>query len=90
MAGQSPGSVVQSTFEHMQYYVGIDVGSVSVKLCLIDENGNTVRQDVERVSTGPRSAVQALMSRLLEETPQDVISAVGLSGSASSAIPAEL
>lgn len=74
----------------MHYYVGIDAGSVSVKLCLIDENGNTVRQDLEKVSSGPRSAVQALLSRVTDEIPEELIAAVGLTGSASSSIPSEL
>ncbi len=74
----------------MQHYVGIDAGSVSVKLCLIDENGHTVSQDVERVSTGPRAAVQTLLSRLTSEVPPHLIAAVGVSGSASSCIPDEL
>ncbi len=74
----------------MQYYLGIDVGSVGVKLCLIDESGTTIRQDIERVSSGPRSAVSSLISRAVAEVPHDDIAAVGVSGSGSSAIPAEL
>ncbi|TFH37559.1 MAG: hypothetical protein E4G93_00030 [Dehalococcoidia bacterium] len=74
----------------MQHYLGIDVGSVSVKLCLIDESGRIVRQDVERVSSGPRAAVGTLISRAIDEVPQDDIVAVGVSGSGSSAIPADL
>lgn len=74
----------------MQHYLGIDVGSVSVKLCLIDEDGTIVRQDVERVSSGPRGAVRALISRVVDEVPPADIAAVGVSGSGSSAIPADL
>jgi predicted CoA-substrate-specific enzyme activase len=74
----------------MHYYLGIDVGSVGVKLCLIDESGNVIRQDVERVSSGPRAAVSALISRAVAEVPQQHIAAVGVTGSGSSAIPADL
>lgn len=74
----------------MQHYLGIDVGSVSVKLCLIDDSGRTIRRDVERVSSGPRAAARALISRAVAEIPQQSIAAVGVSGSGSSAIPADL
>jgi predicted CoA-substrate-specific enzyme activase len=74
----------------MQHYLGIDVGSVSVKLTLIDESGRTVRQDVERVSTGPRSAVSALIGRTLADIRHEDITAVGVSGSGSSAMPDDL
>jgi len=74
----------------MQHYLGIDVGSVSVKLILIDESGRTVRQDVERVSTGPRSAVSALIGRTLADIRHEDITAVGVSGSGSSAMPDDL
>ncbi|MBN1152658.1 MAG: hypothetical protein JXA58_05545, partial [Dehalococcoidia bacterium] len=52
--------------------------------------GRTVRQDVERVSSGPRAAVRDLISRAVVEFPQEDIAAVGVSGSGSSAIPADL
>ena len=74
----------------MTQYLGIDVGSVSVKLCLVDENGHILRQDIEKVSTGPRAAVSELISRLLEEYSAEDIAAAGVSGTGSSAIPAEL
>jgi predicted CoA-substrate-specific enzyme activase len=74
----------------MQYYLGIDVGSVGVKLCLIDESGITVRKDVERVGSGPLAAVRILVARAIEDIPQEDILAVGVSGSGSSAIPADL
>ena len=74
----------------MQHYLGIDIGSVSVKLCLIDQDGSIIRQDVERVSSGPRGAVSALMFRTLSDVPVDAIAAVGVSGSGASAIPPDL
>jgi predicted CoA-substrate-specific enzyme activase len=74
----------------MTYNLGVDVGSVSVKLCLIDETGNPVRQDVEKVSTGPRAAVSALIARLTAEIPAEQITAAGVSGSGAAAIPPEM
>ncbi len=89
-ASRPIATVLQSTLEHMQYYAGIDVGSVSVKLSLVDENGNIVRQDIERVGSGPRAAVRALTTRLVNDVPQEAIAAAGVSGAGSSAIPTEL
>jgi len=74
----------------MTQYLGIDVGSVSVKLCLVDEHGHLLHKDVEKVSSGPRAAVSELVSRLLEEFPAEEIAAAGVSGTGSSAIPPEL
>ena len=74
----------------MDYYLGIDVGSVSVKLCLVNNSGQVLRTDTEKVSTGPRAAVGELIARLVAETPEEDIAAAGVSGSGSSVIPAEL
>jgi predicted CoA-substrate-specific enzyme activase len=74
----------------MANYLGIDAGSVSVKLCLVDDCGAILRQDTEKVSTGPRSAVSRLIARLTSDIPATDIAAAGVSGSGSSAIPAEL
>ena len=82
--------VIQSSFGQMQHYLGIDVGSVSAKLSLIDEDGRTVRQDVEKVNTGPRSAVSALIGRTVADISREDITAVGVSGSGSSAMPDHL
>ncbi len=82
--------MIQSSFGQMQHYLGIDIGSVSVKLSLIDEVGRTVRQDIERVSSGPRSAVSALIGRAVADVSSEDITAVGVSGSGSSAMPDDL
>ena len=82
--------MLQSSVGHMAYYLGIDIGSVSVKLCLIDESGHPLRRDSEKVSTGPRAAVSTLIDRVAVDVSLRDVVAVGLSGSGSSAIPAEL
>ncbi|MFW6056994.1 MAG: BadF/BadG/BcrA/BcrD ATPase family protein, partial [Chloroflexota bacterium] len=82
--------VLQSSVGEMTYNLGVDVGSVSVKLCLIDETGIPVREDVEKISTGPRAAVSALICRLTDEFPAEKIVAAGVSGSGSAAIPPEM
>lgn len=73
----------------MPYYLGIDIGSVSVKLCLIDESGQPLLRDTEKISTGPRAAVSELIRRATAGIAAGDIAAVGVSGSGSSAIPPE-
>jgi predicted CoA-substrate-specific enzyme activase len=74
----------------MAYYLGIDIGSVRAKLCLIDENGRPVRRDTEKVTAGPRTAVSALIGRVTADIPAGDIIAAGISGSGSSAFPPDL
>ncbi|MCK5213360.1 MAG: hypothetical protein KAQ74_05490, partial [Dehalococcoidia bacterium] len=74
----------------MSHYLGIDVGSVSVKLCLVNNSGQVLRTDTEKVRTGPRAAVSELVSRVVADVGADDIAAAGVSGTGSSLIPAEL
>ncbi|GAH64964.1 unnamed protein product, partial [marine sediment metagenome] len=48
----------------MGCFLGVDIGSVNVKLSLIDESGKIVQLDTEKISTGPRAAVSTLITRL--------------------------
>jgi len=73
----------------MKYSLGIDVGSVNAKLCLIDEQNRIARLDNERIITNPKAAVNALLSRLGEAVPLDSIGGAGVSGSGRDSIPAE-
>ena len=70
----------------MSYFMGLDIGSVNVKLCLIDEDGGVVKLDVEKITANPRAAVNALLGRLGE---LGNIAAAGVSGSGKSVIPKE-
>ena len=71
----------------MKYSLGIDAGSVNVKLCLIDSSNGIVRLDAEKITTNPKAAINALLSRLGEVVPLEDIASAGISGS--DAIPAE-
>ncbi len=73
----------------MNYSLGIDIGSVNVKLCLLDDAGRTVRLDSEKITANPRLAVNALLRRLEKVVLPDKITGAGVSGSGQSAIPAE-
>src|SRR4030043_1268029 len=81
-----------STIERrtMGYYLGVDVGSVNVKLALIDEKGRVSQFDVEKVTSSPRAAVSSLVARLGEKLNLKEIIAAGVSGSGKSVIPEEL
>ena len=74
----------------MDYYLGIDIGSVNAKFSLVDEKGSLVAQDTERVVSSPRKAVTALITRLCKIVDRQQILATGVSGSGKTVIPAEL
>jgi len=70
----------------LPYFLGLDIGSVNAKLCLIDEDGGIVKLDAEKITANARSAVNTLLGRLGE---LDNIVAAGVSGSGKSVIPKE-
>ncbi len=74
----------------MSYFLGIDIGSISAKLALIDKDGVVIDLDSIKVTTGPRDAVVELISRLKQKYALDDITAVGVSGSSKMSIPAQL
>jgi len=74
----------------MDYFLGVDIGSVNAKLALIDHNGSTVWLDSERVTSSPRAAASALIARLGERIDLKDIVAAGVSGSGKGIIPKEL
>lgn len=51
----------------MGYYIGIDVGSVTTKLALIDENGHMVWNTYLRTEGGPIEAIQKSFKELAKE-----------------------
>ncbi|MGD9393396.1 MAG: acyl-CoA dehydratase activase [Dehalococcoidia bacterium] len=71
----------------MAYFLGLDIGSVNVKLCLTDEDGVVVKCDIEKITANPRAAVNALLGRLGE---LGNIAAAGASGTGKDVIPKEL
>ena len=74
----------------MNYFLGVDIGSVNAKLALIDENGGVVQFDTEKVISSPRAAVSALIARLGERFNLEEIVAAGVSGSGKTVIHKEL
>ncbi|MEW6034758.1 MAG: acyl-CoA dehydratase activase [Chloroflexota bacterium] len=74
----------------MRYSLGVDIGSVSAKLALIDEDGHVVVLDSERVFTGPKVALATLLGRLSERLDLRDIATAGASGCGAVAVPEEL
>ncbi len=73
-------------FTAMGLYLGLDCGSVSVKLCLIDGDGRIIKRDKEKITLDARLAANALLGRL--ENIRDVVGA-GVTGSGQGLIPKE-
>ncbi len=74
----------------MGYFLGIDVGSVSAKLALIEDDGSIGQLDAEKITSGPKAAVISLIARLSENFNLEQIAAAGVSGSGKTVIPKEL
>lgn len=71
----------------MKYYLGLDIGAVAVKLCLVGEDGSIVRLDTEKITSNARAAVNALLGRVDNLSK---IAAVGVSGTGKAVVPGEL
>ncbi|MFW6149968.1 MAG: acyl-CoA dehydratase activase [Chloroflexota bacterium] len=82
--------MLQFAIGTMAYYLGVDIGSVNAQLALIDENSNIVRLHTERIVCGPRAAVSAGITTIGHEIDLGQVSAAGVSGSGSGAIPEAL
>ncbi|MEW6143372.1 MAG: acyl-CoA dehydratase activase [Chloroflexota bacterium] len=72
---------------NMNYYAGLDIGAVAVKLCLIGGDGKVVRYDTERITSNARTAVNALLGRVGDLSR---ITAIGVSGTGKAIAPREL
>lgn len=67
----------------MKTYLGIDIGSVSTKIVLLDEQNNILKSFYLRTEGEPISALQKGLKRLKKEIPANVeIVGVGTTGSA--------
>ena len=67
----------------MKTYLGVDVGSVSTKLALIDENNKILKAFYFRTEGDPIGAIQKGLKKLKGELPEGVeIAGVGTTGSA--------
>ncbi len=63
-------------------YLGIDVGSVTTKAAIIDENGKFINGFMTRTAGKPVNAVQLSLNKLIEQSKQEYnILGVGTTGS---------
>ncbi len=74
----------------MSYSLGVDIGSVNVKLALVDKDGGAVKFDTEKITSSPKVAVTSLISRLSREFHLEEIITAAVSGSGKTVIPKEL
>jgi predicted CoA-substrate-specific enzyme activase len=71
----------------MDYFLGVDFGSVNTKIALVDAKGNPVYFGIKRITSNPREAVNALLDEMSKRYPLDSILAAGVSGSSKNVIP---
>ncbi len=74
----------------MNYSIGLDIGSVTVKVALVSGEGKADYFDAEKITASPKAAVASILSRLSQKFPLEEINKAGVSGSGSIAIPGEL
>ncbi len=74
----------------MIYSLGADIGSVSIKIALVDEQGQVVHLDHRKISSAPGAIVMSMIDELGRKFPLEKISSAAVSGSGKVAIPSEL
>jgi predicted CoA-substrate-specific enzyme activase len=73
----------------MSYYLGVDIGSINVKLALVDGQGKIFHLKSGKITSNPRVAVNALLDELAFKFPLDSIAAVGVSGTGKAVVPGD-
>jgi predicted CoA-substrate-specific enzyme activase len=71
----------------MNYYLGIDIGSINVKLALIDAHGKVFQLNSKKITSNPQAAVNSLLDELGLKYPLEGVAAVGVSGSGKAIVP---
>jgi predicted CoA-substrate-specific enzyme activase len=71
----------------MNYSLGLDIGSSSVKLSLVDESGSSVYSDDTGLLSSPEEAIRSLISSLSSRINLESIVHAAATGSGQSAIP---
>ncbi len=71
----------------MSYFLGIDIGSINVKIALIDETGKIFHLSSKKIISNPKATANALINELSLKYNLDSITSVGVSGSGKAIIP---
>ncbi|MBN1375366.1 MAG: hypothetical protein JXA01_04350 [Dehalococcoidia bacterium] len=74
----------------MSYSLGIDIGSVNIKLALVDDKGAAVYMDHSRITSRPRNVVNSLINLLGDSFSLNDISSAGVTGSGKAVIPSDV
>ena len=74
----------------MTYSLGVDTGSVSVKIALVDEQGQVLHLDHRKITSAPGAAVMSMITDMGRKFPLEQIGSAAVSGSGKVAIPPEL
>ncbi|TAK35645.1 MAG: hypothetical protein EPO21_05445 [Chloroflexota bacterium] len=64
-----------------ELYLGLDVGSVNVRIAVVDKSGRVLHTDMERIYKGPGQAAVALLERAQEAVSFERIAGAGVTGS---------
>jgi predicted CoA-substrate-specific enzyme activase len=73
----------------MSYFLGIDIGSVSVKLALIDKTGKIFHIASKNIISNPREVSNDLLNELSLKYDLGEVAAVGISGSGKAIVPSD-
>jgi len=73
----------------MSYYLGIDIGSTSVKIALTDASGQVSYLANQKIVSNPRETLNSLLKELDIRFPLKQVIAAGVSGSGKGVIPGE-
>lgn len=61
--------------------LGLDIGSVNVRVAVVDSTNQVIYHDCERIYSGPAASVKALLDRLQSHISLDRIAGAGATGS---------
>jgi predicted CoA-substrate-specific enzyme activase len=73
----------------MSYFLGIDIGSICVKIALTDTTGQVSYLSNHKIVSNPRETLNSLLKELDSRFPLLQIAAAGVSGSGKAIVPAE-
>ncbi len=73
----------------MNYYLGVDIGSINVKIALVDESGKIHFLAARKIVTSPRAALNSLIEEVDHFIISSSVTAVGVSGSGKAIVPPE-
>ncbi|HSW59075.1 MAG TPA: acyl-CoA dehydratase activase [Dehalococcoidales bacterium] len=71
----------------MKYNLGLDIGSINVKLALLDDTGKAIKLGFRKITSQPKAAINSLLSDIDNQIGLGKISSVGITGSGKAVIP---